>query len=489
MAISLLPLLTLAVRVLWLALVPPSPLEAVDARGYDLLARNLLSGAGLSLRRSPPFCPTLLRTPGYPLFLAGAYRLLGGVEGAILFQMLLEVLTTALVIRLGSDLGGRRAGWGAGVLYALNGSTWRYTGDLYAEILLLPVLGFALLATVRFSSPGHFPPGEGRKKVERAHLVQALATGAGWGAALLVKPNLLYLAAGVLLAGSLYRRGQGWRRWGAVWLGVALVLCPWVVRNGLRTGRWTLSRAFLVNRARVSAVATLAELRHLEVEPWTPTWEALYAELVAEVARAEGWDTPRVEVRDCEERLRREEAVAAQADRLLRAHPLAALRAHLRGVGRSLLDPGHRFWYAVLAGSSWERTGVVPDIWRRMGWSLERGAVGDALLAFWRERIVRPPWGAFFLWWGLVVMRVALWRLGVRGFLRLRGRGGGLLAATVLYHLLLPGPIAYTRFYLPAVPAAVVLVAAGMQAVRPAPAPPVPAPECARPLPPSPSPR
>ncbi len=488
-----LPLLTLVVRAVWLVLVPPQPLEAVDARGYDLLAHNLLGGVGLSLRRLPPFCPTMLRTPGYPLFLAAAYRLLGGVRGALLLQMLLEVLTAALVIRLGREVADRRVGQAAGLLYALNGTSWRYTGDLYAEILLLPVLSFALLATVRFSSPRGLRALPSSTPLSAtpcpALPVQALAVGVGWGAALLVKPNLLYLAAVLLPAAALLRRRRGGRRWALPLVVAGLILLPWVVRNGVRLGRWRLSDAFLVNRARVSAVATLAELRHLEVEPWTPTWEALYAELVAETARAEGWDSPRVEVRDCREALRREEAVAARADRLLRAHPWAALMAHLRGVGRSLLDPGHRFWYAVLTGSPWETTGVVPNIWRRMGWSLERGAVGDALLAFWRERVLRPPWGAFLLWWGLVVMRVALWRWGVRGFLRLRGRGGGLLAATVLYHLLLPGPIAYERFTLPAIPAIVVLVAAGIQAVKPAQAPPVPAPECAATPPPVPSPR
>ncbi len=475
MVAHLLPLLTLAVRALWLTLVPPQPLEAVDARGYDLLARNLLAGVGLSLRRSPPFCPTMLRMPGYPCFLAASYRLLGGVEGAVLLQMLLEVLTTALVIRLGREVADLRVGRWAGLLYALNGTSWRYTGDLYAEILLLPVLSFALVVTVRWLRDGG-----GRAGV---------AMGIGWGAALLVKPNLFYLMVVILAAAALDRHRRGRGGWALPIVTASVVLSPWVVRNGVLLGRWRLSDAFLVNRARVSAVATLAELRHLDVEPWTPTWEALYAELVAETAQAEGWSEPRVEVRDCEVRLRREEAVAAQADRLLRLHPWAALKAHLRGVLHSLLNPGHCFWYEVITGSPWEQSGVVPDIWRRMAWSLERGAVGDALLAFWRERVVRMPWGAALLWWGLVWMRVSLWRWGVRGLRRLRGREGGVLAMVVLYHLLLPGPIAYERFTLPAIPAIVVLVAAGFLDLKPAPAPPTPAPECAAPPPLSPSPR
>ena len=98
-----------------------------------------------------------------------------------------------------------------------------------------------------------------------------------------------------------------------------------------------------------------------------------------------------------------------------------------------------------------------------MLWSLERGAVGDALRALWTERVTRPPLLAALLWWGLSAARVAVWVLGLRGAWRLRRRPWALLAllGTVAYVLLLPGPIAYDRFYLPAIPVVVVLVLTG----------------------------
>ncbi len=462
-------------RACWLTLIPPQPLEAIDARGYDLLARNLLTGVGLSLRALPPFCPTLLRTPGYPLFLAATEWLWGGVRGAVLAQMMVESLTTALVVRLGQELGGRRVGRIAGLLYALNGTTWRYTGDLYAEILLAPAITLALLMTVQ----GWCRP---------CKAWTAVWIGGAWGLTLLIKPNGLYLVLFVTVGlGIRARYRDGLRVWVLSLLALSLLLFPWLLRNRLRVGAWRLSSAFQVNLARVSAVATLAEVRGFRVEPWTPTWEALYDEMVRQTAAREGWSIAAVDVGDCRQRRARVEAMATTARLLLAAHPKAALTAHLRGVLRALLDPGHRFWYPLLMGRSWATTGVVPEIWPRIMWSLERGAVGDALLAFWRERVLRPPLEAKCLWWGLALIRAGLWWWGLRGLWKLRSCGGLWLAVTTVYFIVLPGPIAYARFYIPAIPAVVTLVAAGI--VRYAPSPPSLSRGCVGPSPPFPSPR
>jgi hypothetical protein len=117
----------------------------------------------------------------------------------------------------------------------------------------------------------------------------------------------------------------------------------------------------------------------------------------------------------------------------------------------------------VLTGREWESTGVVADIGARMAWSLERGALGDALHALWTERITRPPLLAALLWWGLSAARVAMWWMCARGVWRLRHQLWVLLTLTssIAYILLLPGPIAHDRFYLPAIPVVVVLLALG----------------------------
>lgn len=464
-------LLALCVRVAWLTVFPTHPIAPVDAEGFHLLAVNMLDGRGFAIGWEPPFCPTTVRTPLYPLLVAGSYTLVGRDPLRVLpLHLLLEVLTTALVMRLGRDLGGRRVGLWAGVLYACNGTTQRYTGYLLSEMLLLPLLTAALWMTAHY--------------LRHPSTRRATVAGLLWGLALLTKPNVQFL---VLCVGGLAFS----RQLSAVsfqpspsackhsvshpsflishfaflffWLTLGLSLFPWLVRNRAVSGKWMLSTAFEENVARVSAVATLAEVDGVRAEPWTATWEYYYDRLVADVRERYAWDAPTSHRDVCAEQRQRQTEVARAAWDIVRDHPFSYLRAHLRGVLTSLRDPGHRLWYHVLTGQEWESTGTVADIGARMAWSLERGAVGDALHALWAERVARPPWLAALLWWGLSAARIAVWGLCGRGAWRLRGEPWLLLTLTgsIAYLLLLPGPIAHDRFYVPAVPLVAVLIAVG----------------------------
>ncbi len=440
---------------LWLAHVPASPIGPVDAEGFHLLAVNLLAGRGFAIGWEPPFCPTAVRTPLYPLFIAALYLLFGPLPRVVpWFQWMLAILTTALVMRLGDATGGAAVAQVAGLLYACNGTTPRYTGYLLAEPLLLPLMTATLWGTVRV--------------IRHPSARSAILTGGGWGAVLLTKPNVQYLPlfVGLLLSLAARRRRNG-RAIPLLFVGaLTATLAPWMARNRQLTGRWQLSTAFEVNVARVSAVATLAWLEHVDALPWTETWEYLYGQLVSTTAARYAWQG---ENTSCAQTQARQHQIAQVARNLIRHHPRAFVAAHLRGVLLSLLDPGHQLWYTLLTGKTWASTGVVANIWTRMAWSLERGAVGDALAAFWRERVVRIPPTAAAVWWGLLLARLTLWRYGLRGLWRLRRAPLIALAlgGTVAYLLLLPGPIAYDRFYVPAIPVVVVLAAVGGMASRP----------------------
>ena len=74
--------LALAARV-YAALYLPDD-SAGDARGYERLARNLLERHVYSSEEAAPFTPSFERMPGYPLFLAGTYALVGeNARGAV----------------------------------------------------------------------------------------------------------------------------------------------------------------------------------------------------------------------------------------------------------------------------------------------------------------------------------------------------------------------------------------------------------------------
>jgi len=452
-------LLALLLRVAWIAAFPADAIGPVDAEGYHLIARNLLEGHGFSMVWEAPFCPTALRTPLYPLFLAGAYRILGAEPArAVWLQLLLEVLSTALVMRAGTLLGGRRTGALAGLLYACNGSTQRYTGILFAETLLLTGMAAALTTTLC--------------AMQHPTLKQGALSGALWGLALLTKPNVqfLALAAGALLLAAALRQPRASRarkRHLASIAGFAalllLVLMPWVLRNAVVFKRGLLSTAYEENLARVSAVATLAEVEGIPAEPWTPTWEALYNRLVETAAQRCAWNAAPEDALPCLEREQRRQDVAASARDVVLAHPGAFVSSHLRGISNSLLNLGHRDWYRALTHKTWEQTGVLDNIWKRMGESLSIGAVGDAFHALWLERVVNAPLDAALVWWGLLALRTAVWWGALCGCRRLRHAPALLLGGIAVYGLLLAGPIAHDRFYLPAIPAVVISLAVGMR--------------------------
>ncbi len=70
-----------------------------DGRVYAQIARNVLEQHVYSHESEPPYLPTLIRLPGYPLFLAGVYSIFGhGNNTAVRFvQALIDTASCALI--------------------------------------------------------------------------------------------------------------------------------------------------------------------------------------------------------------------------------------------------------------------------------------------------------------------------------------------------------------------------------------------------------
>jgi Dolichyl-phosphate-mannose-protein mannosyltransferase len=73
-----------------------------DGRVYAQIARNLLEQHKFSDEAQPPYEPTLIRLPGYPLFVAAIYKVFGhGNNGAVrIVQALVDTGTCALIALL-----------------------------------------------------------------------------------------------------------------------------------------------------------------------------------------------------------------------------------------------------------------------------------------------------------------------------------------------------------------------------------------------------
>ena len=218
-----------------------------DGRVYAQMARNILEQHVYSHDTAAPFGPSLIRLPGYPLFLAGVYKVFGHTNNTAvrLFQAVIDTATCGLIALLAfhwepDEKRKRRTAVAALALAAVCPFTVIYVGTILTEV---PTMFFAvamcLTATLAVKSVA----------TTKAILLWCL-TGILAACAVMFRPDsgLFALAigltlvvatlgrpAGVKLTGKraelLYRTART-SYLGAVFsLAFCLVLVPWTVRN------------------------------------------------------------------------------------------------------------------------------------------------------------------------------------------------------------------------------------------------------------------
>jgi dolichyl-phosphate-mannose-protein mannosyltransferase len=198
------------------ALHPPVP-EA-DAADYLRLARGLRSGQGFVDTSGGP---TAFRPPLYPAFVAAV----GGAPLAVaLAQVVLGAVNCLLAVLLGRRLLGEGvAAWLAGLMLAVDPIHVLATARLQSEILYQTLLLAALVLTLG-------PPWR----------LRWVVVGACCGLAVLTRSAGLPVVP-VLLGWVVWRDPGRVRAGLGLALGAALVLAPWIVRNGRTLGAWGLT--------------------------------------------------------------------------------------------------------------------------------------------------------------------------------------------------------------------------------------------------------
>jgi 4-amino-4-deoxy-L-arabinose transferase-like glycosyltransferase len=192
------------------------------ADDYDLLANSLALGQGY--RFGPDLPPTLLREPGYPLFLAGVFALFGySIEAARFANLVLAGGAAVLVMRLARVAGlGRGAATLAAAIFLAHPGTLIAAARGGFEIFFVFLLLLFLLALARATQGG-----------TAKHYVLA---GFFLGLAALTRSTVLLfpvVALGYLL---LTARGAGERvrycvRFAVLLAIAAAVMSPWAIRN------------------------------------------------------------------------------------------------------------------------------------------------------------------------------------------------------------------------------------------------------------------
>jgi 4-amino-4-deoxy-L-arabinose transferase-like glycosyltransferase len=220
-----------------------------DAAAYAAIARHLDEGDGFTVGAKATQ-PSSDYSPGLPLFVAGIYKVTGGVHERLarlvlaLLGALAPLFAYLLARRLsqprvlcrpvgdkGQPVAGRAvaAGLIAALAVAIYPATIEYTGMLMTEPLAATLLAGAMLA-ILWAADGDSP-------------WRWLVPGLTLGALALVRPE--YLAIGLLLAVLVFLRQRlhlPWRRAlvaaVVVVLGIVVVVAPWTVRNAFALHRF-----------------------------------------------------------------------------------------------------------------------------------------------------------------------------------------------------------------------------------------------------------
>lgn len=204
-----------------------------DAAAYAAIAKNLDEDNGFTVGAAATQ-PSTDYSPGLPLFVAGIYKVTGGVHERLarivlaLIGALAPLLAYLLARRL-SPRHGIAAGLIAALVVAIYPATLEYTGMFMTEPLAATLLIGGILGILWAA--------------DRDSLRRWLVPGLTLGALALIRPE--YLAIGLLLALLVFLRQRlhlPWRRaLGAaaiVALGIVIVVAPWTARNAFALHRF-----------------------------------------------------------------------------------------------------------------------------------------------------------------------------------------------------------------------------------------------------------
>lgn len=197
-----------------------------DSMGYYRLAENLRQHGIFSRCEQPPFIPDNVITPVYPFFLAALLALArGSLWMVAVAQGILNALAAVLAFKMGERLFGRRAGFMAGLFYALDPSALIHTFSMLTESLFT-----FLFLLANFFLLQHLQKKSGKILAGSALL---------FGLAALCRPVGLYYAVFVVVilmftaAPTFSARLKNIALYVSVFI---LTLSPWLVRNQMVFG-------------------------------------------------------------------------------------------------------------------------------------------------------------------------------------------------------------------------------------------------------------
>jgi 4-amino-4-deoxy-L-arabinose transferase-like glycosyltransferase len=433
LSLCLLLLVVLAVRFAVLSGVHdshPSRALAQDSKAYDRLALSVLHRGAFASSNNGVETPEVLRTPGYPVFIAAIYAAFGEDKFRVLaVQVILSVLTLVPLYWIGAMIWSQEAGLVAALLYSLD-----YISLLASQMLLTDSLYvFALVSALSL--------GVAAMLVERRTSVLLVLFGLTLALTTLIRPVSYYLIVPVLVGfACVYGYRSGWKR---ALRTASLIFLPWL----LVVGGWQVRNQVVADTLQVSLIQGTNLMRY----------RGAYI-----IAQRDGLDLLEArkvfqnEVPDLQSMtaVEKNAAFTGKTLQLMREHPKFALSGQIEGTAQLLLVPGEAEVLRYL-GFEAPYSGVAGDLLR-----LDRHEFTQKWL------VDNPAYLIMFLL-ALAYLFVLYAGSGV-AVVKLIRKGGAHLSAEIfligvaLYFIIVSGgPEGYPRLRMPVTPILALFAAAG----------------------------
>jgi 4-amino-4-deoxy-L-arabinose transferase-like glycosyltransferase len=211
-----------------------------DQGGYQQLGAAMArSGEFTRFPESPTFIPEVIRTPGYPAFVALIYRLFGvSTMPVAIAQAFVFVLICFLVYAIANRVAGRRAAAVAAIMTALFPPLPYYGALVLTEVWTTFVLISANLVCLR--------------AIQAGRTRDFVIAGALFSGATIVRPAFILLPFGLAAAMPILVPAERNRKrigqWAALAIVAGITMVPWFTYNYIYLGRFTLSPAGGIGR-------------------------------------------------------------------------------------------------------------------------------------------------------------------------------------------------------------------------------------------------
>ena len=375
-----------------------------DARGYLLIAKNLLNGHGFSMSESHPYEPDYLRTPLYPLFIATIRKIFGQNPCyVVIIQIIISAFTPLIFLRSLKIIGfEENLSLIAAYLVAVSPLLSFLTALLLTETLFIALL-FGSLAC--------------KKPLVRGLIMGMVA---------LVRPIAIF---GPILLAPFHKL----KELPKLVCGFVIVITPWVARNILTSGKAKLS--------------TIDDV-HL-----------LFYHAAPVIAEAEGRDL--YEVQDSLSNLATKEAedhgeplfavYRRVAIRSILSRPHRYLKLLIIGSLANLIPFPLGHWTSYVTGQGTEELGIRKALVEEIAITISRLQIYKAFRLLWDQRLRFLGLSGMI---GLILLssiELTFILLAIAGIFILKKRRP-ILLLWILYFLLLPGPYGHPRLRAPVEP-------------------------------------